>query len=88
MQSVASGSRLLHWAVRLDLRYPDSRKVPALGYGAHTLSLLEERASELGAGSIGLHVFEHNYAALTLYAKTGYNVTSIVMSKQLDADEG
>jgi GNAT superfamily N-acetyltransferase len=58
------------------------------GYGARTLGLLEEKARELGAGSVGLHVFGHNDAARALYAKTGYDTTSIVMSKRLDAGEG
>ncbi len=58
------------------------------GYGASALGLLEEKARELGAGSVGLHVFGHNDAARALYEKTGYNTTSIVMSKRLDSDEG
>ena len=29
------------------------------GYGARTLALVEEKARELGAGSVGLHVFGH-----------------------------
>lgn len=58
------------------------------GYGAITLGLLEEKAREMGAGSVGLHVFGHNDAARALYEKTGYETTSIVMSKRLGADEG
>jgi ribosomal protein S18 acetylase RimI-like enzyme len=58
------------------------------GYGAITLGLLEEKARELGAGSVGLHVFGHNDAARALYEKSGYDTTSIVMSKRLDAEEG
>ena len=59
------------------------------GYGSITLGLLlEEKARELGAGSVGLHVFGHNDAARALYEKTGYETTSILMSKRLDAHEG
>jgi ribosomal protein S18 acetylase RimI-like enzyme len=58
------------------------------GYGAITLGLLEEKARELGAGSVGLHVFGHNDAARALYEKSEYGTTSIVMSKRLDAEEG
>ncbi len=53
------------------------------GYGARILGLVEEKATELGAKSVGLHVFGHNDAARALYEKSGYETKSIVMSKQL-----
>jgi hypothetical protein len=39
-------------------------------------------------GRVGLYVFGHNDVARALYEKTGYDTTSVVMSKRLDADEG
>lgn len=57
------------------------------GYGARMLGLVEEKARETGAKSVGLHVFGHNDGARKLYEKTGYETTDIVMSKRLDARE-
>lgn len=57
------------------------------GYGARTLGLVEEKARELGAESVGLHVFGHNDAARKLYEKTGFETIDIVMSKRLEAHE-
>jgi RimJ/RimL family protein N-acetyltransferase len=54
-----------------------------MGYGSRTLRAVEERARELGANRVELHVFGHNRAARTLYEKAGYGTTSIVMSKPL-----
>ena len=57
------------------------------GYARRILKLAEDRARELGAARVELHVFGHNHAARTLYEKTGYEVSSIVMVKQLDAQD-
>ena len=54
------------------------------GYGAQTLEAVEEKARELGADSVELHVFGHNESARALYAKLGYDTQSIVMSRRLD----
>lgn len=53
------------------------------GYGARTLGLVEEKARDLGAGSVGLHVFGHNDAARAFYEKVGYETKDIVMSRRL-----
>ncbi|MGH3148043.1 MAG: GNAT family N-acetyltransferase [Rubrobacter sp.] len=58
------------------------------GYGALSLGLVEEKARELGAESVGLHVFGHNEAARALYERTGYETTDIVISKRLDVVDG
>jgi len=44
---------------------------------------VEERAIELGAASVELHVFGHNPAARALYEKVGYETMSVVMAKRL-----
>jgi ribosomal protein S18 acetylase RimI-like enzyme len=53
------------------------------GYATRAFQLLEERARELGATSIGLHVFGHNVAARQMYEKLGYVATNIQMVKKL-----
>lgn len=58
------------------------------GYASRTLELVEDRAKELGAKSVELHVFGHNHGALSLYEKMGYNETSITMAKQVGAGDG
>jgi RimJ/RimL family protein N-acetyltransferase len=58
------------------------------GYASRTLELVEDRANELGAKRVELHVFGHNHGARTLYEKMGYNETSITMAKQVGAGDG
>ena len=58
------------------------------GYASRTLELVEDRAKELGAKRVELHVFGHNHMARTLYEKMGYNETSITMAKQVGAGDG
>ncbi len=58
------------------------------GYASRTLDLVEERARDLGAKSVELHVFGHNHGARTLYEKLGYNITSITMAKPVHAEQG
>ena len=53
------------------------------GYGRAALVALEEYAKEKGIASISLHVFAHNAAALSLYRKMGYEVTSMNMKKNI-----
>jgi ribosomal protein S18 acetylase RimI-like enzyme len=43
----------------------------------------EERARELGATSLGLHVFGHNEARRQLYEQLGFMATNILMTKKL-----
>jgi RimJ/RimL family protein N-acetyltransferase len=58
------------------------------GYASRTLQLVEDRAGELGARSVELHVFGHNHGARILYEKAGYNETSITMAKPLHSKQG
>jgi RimJ/RimL family protein N-acetyltransferase len=58
------------------------------GYASRTLDLVEERARDLGAKSVELHVFGHNHGARNLYEKLGYNITSITMAKPVHAEQG
>jgi RimJ/RimL family protein N-acetyltransferase len=51
------------------------------GYASRILHLVEDKARELGAGRVELHVFGHNQGAQALYEKLGYTPTSIVMAK-------
>ena len=58
------------------------------GLGRATLVAGEQRARELGAAAIGLHVFADNVVARSLYASSGYLVTDehptdLVMWKDL-----
>lgn len=53
------------------------------GYARQAMQLLEERAADLGADSISLHVLGHNQAARELYEKLDYTVTNINMRKKL-----
>ena len=56
------------------------------GYASRILHLVEDKARELGATKVELHVFGHNHAARALYGKTGYSPTAIFMSKPLTAE--
>ncbi|WP_237324242.1 GNAT family N-acetyltransferase [Vibrio penaeicida] len=51
------------------------------GYAKSALHCIEKVAAELGATSLGLHVFNHNSAAQALYSSIGYQVVSHNMKK-------
>jgi RimJ/RimL family protein N-acetyltransferase len=53
------------------------------GYGFQALQSAEQKARDLGAQRIELHVFAHNQAARLLYEKAGYQVTNLIMTKSL-----
>ena len=53
------------------------------GYGKQAMSLIEEKARELGLKSLGLHVFAVNNVARNLYENVGYEVSSLNMTKKL-----
>ena len=54
------------------------------GYGKRIMSLIEEKARELGIKKIGLHVFAYNDIARNLYESVGYKVESLNMLKDLE----
>ena len=54
------------------------------GYGYQIMNALEEKARELNQSSISLHVFGHNTPAIELYKKCGYDITNMVMQKNLN----
>jgi len=58
-------------------------KLRGKGYGKHLMSLIEEKARELGLTSIALHVFAYNQVAKNLYEGIGYEVSSLNMIKKL-----
>ena len=53
------------------------------GHARRAFAAMEALAKELGAQSIGLHVFAFNEAALALYRGLGYRVTEFNMIKPL-----
>lgn len=53
------------------------------GYARQALEALHQRAKEMGAVQVGLHVFGYNQAARTLYEQMGYTATSLQMRKAL-----
>lgn len=57
------------------------------GHARAAFEAMEPLVVELGASSIGLHVFGHNSGAQALYHSLGYNVTSVNMLKQLPQAE-
>ena len=60
-----------------------AEKFRGKGYGRQVMTLIEEKARELGIQSIGLHVFAYNKVAKNLYESMGYEVSSLNMIKQL-----
>lgn len=56
------------------------------GYGSQALGAVEEKARELGANRVELHVFGHNETARVLYEKLGYETQSVVMSRRVDEE--
>jgi len=53
------------------------------GYGTQTMLAVEEKARGLGLKSIGLHVFGHNRIAIKFYDKVGYQITNLIMKKDI-----
>lgn len=53
------------------------------GYGRATMSACAARARELGAESVGLHVFGSNAVARKLYTSLGFVETDVMMSLPL-----
>ena len=54
------------------------------GYGRSTMLAGIEKARELGAESVGLHVFGHNAPARALYRSLGFVETNVSMSLDLE----
>ena len=53
------------------------------GYGRATMLAGIEKARELGAETVGLHVFGHNTPARALYRSLGFVETNVSMSLEL-----
>jgi ribosomal protein S18 acetylase RimI-like enzyme len=53
------------------------------GYGRATMLAAETSVKEKGYSKLGLHVFGHNTVARGLYDSLGFQVTNVVMSKDL-----
>ena len=58
------------------------------GYGKATMLACVERARELGADSVGLHVFGDNTVARGLYRSLGFIETDVQMSLPLTTEAG
>ncbi len=54
------------------------------GYGTALLKLYEQKAKEIGAKKLRLHVFAHNQGAKKLYEKMGFFLTGYNMAKNLN----
>lgn len=54
------------------------------GYGLEALQAAEQKAREMGAKRMELHVFVFNKAAIALYEKAGYQVTNLNMAKRIE----
>jgi RimJ/RimL family protein N-acetyltransferase len=55
------------------------------GYATQALGALEARVQELGLPKIVLHVFGHNHAARSLYAKAGFEEVDLILAKTLSS---
>ncbi|OBT13285.1 GCN5 family acetyltransferase [Vibrio sp. UCD-FRSSP16_10] len=53
------------------------------GYAKSAFECIEKRVAELGATSLGLHVFKQNAAAIALYSSIGYQIISHNMQKPI-----
>ena len=53
------------------------------GYGRAAMLACATRGRELGASSVGLHVFGHNAVARALYTSLGFTETNVSMSLPL-----
>ena len=56
------------------------------GHATAAFAVMESLAGELGAESVGLHVFVWNEGAQALYRKLGYRVTGVNMVKDLSEE--
>lgn len=56
------------------------------GYGRAAMQACAQRARELGAQSVKLHVHGHNTVARSLYTSLGFIETDVMMLLPLDAD--
>lgn len=72
-----AGPRAFVYDVQVDEAYRRQ------GYGTLAFEALERKVRELGLTRIMLHVFGHNRAARAMYAKLGYEVVDLIMSKTL-----
>ena len=53
------------------------------GYAKSALAVIEKIVTDLGASSLGLHVFKQNSAAIALYNSIGYQTVSHNMQKPI-----
>ncbi|EOR21072.1 GNAT family N-acetyltransferase [Niallia alba] len=53
------------------------------GYAKEAMKEIESVGQKLGLKKIGLHVFGHNKVARGLYEKLGYEITNVLMEKEI-----
>jgi ribosomal protein S18 acetylase RimI-like enzyme len=68
-----------------DIQMDEDRR--GRGYGRATMNACVARARELGADSVGLHVFGSNAVARKLYTSLGFVETDVLMSLPLAGDD-
>jgi ribosomal protein S18 acetylase RimI-like enzyme len=68
-----------------DIQMNEDRR--GLGYGRATMNACVARARELGADSVGLHVFGSNAVARKLYTSLGFIETDVLMSLPLAKED-
>jgi GNAT superfamily N-acetyltransferase len=79
MEDPRTGSTELAWLHDIRVEADHRRS----GYGAAILTAVEALARDAGALRLGLNVFGDNAAAIALYERGGYQVTTQQMAKPL-----
>jgi GNAT superfamily N-acetyltransferase len=74
----AAGMADSGWLYDINVFEPFRRR----GYGTALLAAVEELAAGEGLAALGLNVVGDNEAAIALYRRRGYDVTSMVMRKR------
>jgi GNAT superfamily N-acetyltransferase len=75
----ASGTASSAWLYDINVFAPFRRS----GYGSAILAAVESLISDEGKTALGLNVVGDNEAAIALYRGSGYEVSSMVMRKEL-----
>lgn len=60
-----------------------SEQMRGRGYGKATLEELDKMLKEMNIGKLSLHAFAHNEVAVSLYKKMGFEITDLVMAKEI-----
>ncbi len=58
------------------------------GYAREAMLEMETLLGQMGVSRIALHVFGHNSGAMNLYRAIGYQVSDLIMAKEVDRAPG